>query len=327
VPPPAVEEGLCTECGDRIVWERVLSEEFRRPRWLFEHADTPLRLAVAVPSTLLAACVPLYLWRRLRMEHPIRPRRLLLLVVLLALTMHLVVATSTAAMMLWQSVSQPGRNVSATVGNISINGSYEMPVLQATLLVLLYPYRDFVPCTAEFVPRDAYDNLRRTRVSIPSGFAMPPMPTLVEVPRSRRFGLGAQMRILDIVVVSAVASTISFAALPIARRRAKVRWAHIARAAVYLVCGSTLIMIGACNIFTRSSIVPLAIVAAYCVWFWHATASRYLRMSRPGAVAMSVTAIGMTAAMLFATITTLAAHTFVGHGWRVSGPSTWFLHR
>jgi len=70
--------GACSECGLEFPWGDVLNPELHVPRWSFEHACSCLPLKFL--RTILVALWPFKLWRDLRMAHPVRSRRLLVLV-------------------------------------------------------------------------------------------------------------------------------------------------------------------------------------------------------------------------------------------------------
>lgn len=82
-------DGLCTECGLDFAWRDLLSPRFATPRDSLEHAPGGfLKLGLInkpAARTWLRTLRPWVLWSHLRMEHPIRWRRLLLVLVLFAL--------------------------------------------------------------------------------------------------------------------------------------------------------------------------------------------------------------------------------------------------
>ncbi|MBL9119341.1 MAG: hypothetical protein JNL80_05430 [Phycisphaerae bacterium] len=112
-----------------------------------------------------------------------------------------------------------------------------------------------------------------------------------------------------IVLITSVAT---FIVLPIARRRAKVRWAHIGRAAVYALLGPFLVTtvvatsMGAMPLTqvsrlhflgVRPSVIAVTFLAT--LFWWRLAVGQYLRMERPWAVSASIAAI--------ATLTSFAA--------------------
>ncbi len=91
-------ESHCTECGCRITWSEYFRRDFTLPtRWI-EHA--PRRwLPLALLLTPWIACLGLPLFARLRMEHPIRWKRLIVgsfALVLLAAVILSALVTVTA---------------------------------------------------------------------------------------------------------------------------------------------------------------------------------------------------------------------------------------
>jgi hypothetical protein len=118
-----------------------------------------------------------------------------------------------------------------------------------------------------------------------------------------------------------VGAALAFCLLPIARRRAKVRWAHAGRVGAYGILGPLLVvglvgtLIG--HVPNRATSAPppfgiplgsvighhglflLVVVVSTFLWSWGA-ATRYLRMERGWAVAASVTAIATLVAMVSA---------------------------
>lgn len=76
--------GTCSECGLTYTWRDVISGPLRLPRWSFEHA-TPNRLVPTFFATLWRILFPTRLWRSIRLEMRIEPRRLMALVIFGAL--------------------------------------------------------------------------------------------------------------------------------------------------------------------------------------------------------------------------------------------------
>lgn len=90
---------VCSECGLRFEWARVLNPALTAPRWSFEHAiDGRIRRLLA---TWVVALLPWVFWRQLRMEHEISPRRLLIFAAVLALFAHFTCAMAQG----WETYS------------------------------------------------------------------------------------------------------------------------------------------------------------------------------------------------------------------------------
>lgn len=114
---------------------------------------------------------------------------------------------------------------------------------------------------------------------------------------------------LPLTLTAASVSIASFIVLPIARRRAKVRAAHLTRASVYLAaaCLPLLCLVAILSSSFRPSrpavksflvgydsdlitLLPMALVLGH---WWYVAVKHYLRMERPWAVAASVTTLGI----------------------------------
>lgn len=112
---------------------------------------------------------------------------------------------------------------------------------------------------------------------------------------------------LQMAGVSVAASAATFVALPIVRRRAKVRWSHIHRAAVYAL-GIVPIIAVTCwlldsisasrfraspwHIADRFIHGEVALLPLFLLVWWWAASRQYLRLDRPVAVALSVAVVG-----------------------------------
>lgn len=76
--PSCPVHGTCSECGLEFPWGDALNPELLVPPWSFEHACSWLPLKFL--RTIIVALWPFKLWSDLRMAHPVRTRRLLVLV-------------------------------------------------------------------------------------------------------------------------------------------------------------------------------------------------------------------------------------------------------
>jgi len=97
-------------------------------------------------------------------------------------------------------------------------------------------------------------------------------------------------------LIAVSASVAAFAVLPFARRRAKVRFAHLARAWCYALIGPfwILMWIGPRSFHPAEVVNVMFAIVLLTVW-WRLAAGRYLQMERPWAVAASVATIGVLA--------------------------------
>ncbi len=83
-------EGVCPECGLGYAWLHVFRPEWLTPRWSFEH--TNVRLIRCFCSTVMRTLGPGTFWKRMRVESPVRPWRLLVLGLGTLLLVHLLIA-------------------------------------------------------------------------------------------------------------------------------------------------------------------------------------------------------------------------------------------
>lgn len=80
-------EGVCSECGLKFVWAEVESARLHPPRFSYEHGG--LFDIVRFVRTAGRSITGWMLWTRLRMEHPVRPGRLVIFALGALLATHL----------------------------------------------------------------------------------------------------------------------------------------------------------------------------------------------------------------------------------------------
>ena len=103
---------------------------------------------------------------------------------------------------------------------------------------------------------------------------------------------------------------LTYAALPITRRRCKVRWSHIVRVTLYgyvmFAPAAVLLLAATPDMITRLTRGGLLELVASVAWmltplvevaWWTAATSRYLRMPHAWAVGIAVTLVGMLFAL------------------------------
>lgn len=328
----------CAECGLPIDWGDYVRTQFDLPRWWVEHA-TRRRLPVALVLTWCASLVGWPLWSRLRMGHPQRPRRLVVAIVaLIAVTALVPVVEQVRAgaeALQWGlrfGVGvRPGTFVVWTQsGSVAYGGIVEEPSLLDWLKALAPAANPFYngPLTLNCsVVLDIdggqlpMDGRSFAQLNEPTDANRPPnlpsaIPRRWTVPLATAsawsvdpgrawYGWWVRARYaIAFSVLACAASLGTFAVLPIARRRAKVRWAHVWRAGAYFAFGpGTLLLaagtaIGATPLHSPSRFqvagnAPslLVIAAALLAVWWRLAAGTYLRMERPWAVSLSIAAL------------------------------------
>lgn len=90
--------GTCSECGLEFVWGDVLNPAISVPRWSFEHAYR--RRWWKLVRTAYITLLPHRLWRSLRMFHPIRGRRLVLLALFGAVLVHVSICVASCGLVM-----------------------------------------------------------------------------------------------------------------------------------------------------------------------------------------------------------------------------------
>lgn len=263
--------GTCAECGLEFEWAEILSPTRKPPSWCVEHASGPVKLVGRGVKTLLRTFRPWQFWRDLRMSHEIKWRRLIGYTIALTGALYILLCVCHGAM----AVSM-ARQV-ATWG-VPVGGRWAGPPNAADefLHAALLPFSGQSIAGRGSSPREL--------------FVYTWLPAL-----------GAAALLLLLHALSAA----GFAVLPISRRRANVRWAHIFRITVYglglLVPLVVLVLCGTClAVQWRSPISPLgalvlraavvyacALVPFELAW-WSLATGRYLRMQHAWAVGASV---------------------------------------
>jgi hypothetical protein len=100
-------EGMCSECGLNLRWAEVLNPLLTVPPWSFEHAL--VRRWSRLLSTAARSLWPLRFWSHLRLEHPIRWRRLGTFAASVLLMAHGLFTVSTIALAAWSMARGPWR--------------------------------------------------------------------------------------------------------------------------------------------------------------------------------------------------------------------------
>jgi hypothetical protein len=280
----APADGICQECGLSFRWQDLLDGSLYAPKRFFEHADGYVWLALALVHTIIASALPWYLWSRLKLNHSIEPGRCLGIAVAGLVGVHVLAALLSAGMMLLAVIELQSGSIWAQSAGLRRE---VLPIDAARAIgdELLIPWTG----TERLVPAREYAIdptgvpvlLRAAPVRVPSPLSKV-HPFLGSIVASA----------LGVWVAFCASSVAAFAALPISRKRAKVRWRHLGRCFAYLLATTTPLIALALILGLTAPVTLVLLLVVPVVW-WQATASRYLRMTESWAIALSVSAIGL----------------------------------
>jgi hypothetical protein len=270
--------GTCTECGLEFEWAELLNPRLVLPPWCVEAARPVARLPGQILGTLGRSALPWRFWSSLRMFHVGRwPRLLAYLAVLAALSY--VVFAFAHGWTVWQR------------WQVVIGGGYT-------------PTTGGGPVFWQAVALPWTNQAVGSFTSVMGAWAY-------ETPREvfRYTWSGLFLTLLTAVIAHACCG-MTFAALPITRRRCKVRWAHIVRVTLYgfvLVLPGlafslpavpmTMSRTGAGDLVAFLATAALGAIPFMEVAWWTAATSRYLRMPHAWGVGIAVTVVGGLASM------------------------------
>jgi hypothetical protein len=310
--------GSCPECGLEFEWAELLGQRRRTPRWCVEYGrlrEVPWR----VPRTLLMTLLPWRFWSTLRMVHDPRFGRVALHLVLCAVLLYPLFALlhGAVAWAHWSSFRSPAT-------------TRRPPAYRVVAQAVLLPWSETSPgpVTLALVSRSP------PIVADPGG-AGGPVTTLSIGPTTVSYVfppprdlLGGYWRRLPMTrAAQALAFLLlcpaGFLALPVSRKRARVRYRHVVRIGGYsLVLVMAVLAVGvarpaaatladmgwrpavlaadlAAGLLRFGELVPW-ILAGLAVLWWGAATSRYLRMPHPWGVAVTVVVMaGLCTALLW----------------------------
>ncbi len=272
-------EGRCAECGLSFLWRDIFNPQFGTPRWLVEARSAgrfPLRRTA---GTLVRAMVPSYFWHRLSMNHPIRRTPLIGSLALLWVPVFILFLAVHV-----QTLHAYIVDTSRWAGTAATPHATEI-----TRHILTHPFSS-----------EPLDWWSRWGIDVD-----PDSPRAVNLMLWTELGLG---RNLLMTLAMPLVTALAFIALPVSRRRARVRRAHVIRITAYayalmsLPVGAVLLSRAALAPFdlswswlisTNISAANLVLGSIFALWWWHAAIRRYLRMEHSIAVVLSVWIIGI----------------------------------
>ena len=270
--------GQCNECGLEFAWAGLFDPTVYMPRWNVEAPQRKRTVALSALATLAGMALPFRFWRRLRMHHPVRPGRLFVFVLMLA-AIFLFAMCANNALDMWQSLRM-----------FKMNGwTPEFSEARAIVTAAFAPLSDE---TAGILSQNP-----------PTGGFAYTATTPYQLWADRWFGMWEVLTSFALVPIS---GAVIFVAMPVTRRTAKVRWAHIIRIAVYglglgLVPLAMLFAMFQAPVFAGGLWMrfgaaigygTLGLFLALTFGWWWAASRNYLRIPHAPAVAAVVTVVG-----------------------------------
>lgn len=287
--------GCCAECGVEFEWRHVAGSD-RMPRWFVE---CERRRWFCGTRTFLRSLLPWRFWKQIRMTMPVR----------MPLWTYPLRLTAIGLFLGWLASGIAGART--VRGDLRLDPEAAVASAIATMLM---------PLAGESV------NDLIVRVSPGWDARTPPaalqaagrgwrLPGRASAYSPRHLAWGT-LRQADPVIrwtfAALLISAATFAVMPIVRRRARVRWLHIVRAAV-LGLALVILLTGAVwfdalealrgnfdgwslsswrwRMGPRSADELLLLPVLLFFW-WLCVSRRYLRLERPAAVAASVSLVG-----------------------------------
>lgn len=287
-------DGVCSECGLEYAWRDVLSPMASVPRWSFEHGRR-ISLSRAI-LTCGRALWPVGFWARLRLEHPVVVRRLVLLAAVFLLAAHLSLGVAAASNAYRQALSNVSPSVMRYVPGVGYRWTAVPP--PTPRLVLEEFGRDFAAIVT-------WPYGRRTLVARSSA-----APAWI-------WGPVQFVPIGGLWILSLAAFTLSvppgFLALGDTFRQCRVRYVHLLRGAAYsVIVPAAVAGIGTAASYVQpgsaTALAALAILWVAVYWLWFVT--RYLRLTHAVWVAVAMLTI---AGLVLAIVTAFA----YGYGMRL----------
>ena len=182
--------GSCAECGLEFEWRDVFTGAIYQPKWCVEYSSTLPTLLWRSFLTLVVTIWPWGFWKSLKMSHEVRWERLTKYIILILVGTYVAFCMAHGALAygIWSSLS-------TRFGLVATVPSYEI------VHTMLFPLSSELaavtnsPLAAGMSPRGLFDRYWRDIVGVLPFF----------------------------LVIHALCSA-GFIALPVSRRRAKVRW-------------------------------------------------------------------------------------------------------
>ncbi len=290
--------GTCPECGVVCDFSEILSPKLSKPAWCVEYTPGWLRLPVRSLMTFAMTFWPWGFWRSLKMTHEPRWRWVGLYFALLILPLYvaLSVGNGVAAWSKWQGISQDPRVITLPSRAKVVTQAVLIPWSSVSpgAVKQLAPPRTFrYPSPAELLgfPHRFRANLRNVTTDL---IIYGPPPRLWYTSKLMYF-----VSLLALQLSAALLCPLGFLALPVSRRRAKVRWRHVMRIMLYGLAALVPLVAWLCakmalgpwdfrNVGDVAWWLTAGFVPVFLVVWWSVAAQRYLHMRHGWGVGLAV---------------------------------------
>ena len=302
--------GRCSECGLEFGWRDVLRPD-AMPWWWIEGARGFRQVAAALVLLPFVSCAAGWIFARIRLGQHGRPRRLaacLLAPIVLIHAFGVAASIPSLFRVPWNNRLAPLSDIGAFPGFSRPTGVQTATNLVVALPQAMVPFHRFLwlpYCAARGTAFGTNDRDGQL-------LGNPPSPAWVGAAWVPWNGDAAYRDavwkdfgpfVLAATVLVPMCSVLTFGALPVTRRRAKVRTIHLVRcgamaiamsatvAAVLLVSA---VVIGSL-VFIPGAAVPAfpAIGLGFLVFWWRVAIREYLHMPHALAVAVSIVVVGV----------------------------------
>lgn len=285
--------GTCAECGLLFEWADLLSPKRQYPIWCIEFARTPIQMIRRSYTTLTRTFRPWSFWRELQMWQDIRWGNLARYFIVLALTMYvfLVISNGLAFLMNYFSAITP------------------------TGMLPSFSWVDFLHET--MYPFVGYFG------SFDSFYPFIQTPWVYYRSSALNFFWSDLSHWMMSIALFTLLCPLGFICLPVSRRIAKVRWAHIIRIALYgigYLIGVVLLAIVMSELVWKNTPVfkPLIVFGGdpvlralmlgyplFLVVWWSIATKRYLKMTHAWGIGLVVVVMAALMASMVRTILAL----------------------
>ena len=303
--------GICTECGLEFEWGELLCNRRNMPRWCVEYGRWWSIPITAVKTVLVLFFRPRKFWHDLKMVHKPRAGRILALALPVLLLLYLAFALSVGHRTYKQFkklnqdyISTPfhpeAYGIYAIINPFS---NYQFTYTRTTVLTTLTQTTTSPRRYANWIAKNLRPSLFWKEVS-----------QQIRNPQFTPFRGRMRMSVVIVQGLMLVAlCPLAFMVLPQSLRKAKVRWQHLARVALY----SSLIIVPPLGLYMRNGnggwnfhwwlpqwLVPCSLIymlTGLIIW-WSLAAKHYLKLPHAWGVGVSMVVLAYAGGLLIVSL-------------------------